>query len=138
MRPLAPHGRSQPSRLVALAAMATALVAAVIVVGAPQDKPSPLAVPSDQVVRDLVEIQQQLGGSIVEGTALETLAPATPPVSMSPSPVSTLREAAWQLDQSAYQLELVDLYDRADSLREMADELRQEARDLKGGSKKPE
>lgn len=141
MRLLAPHGWSQPSRVVALGVMLAGLVAAVMVVGVTQGDPPPPAVPSNQVVRDLVEIQQQLGGSIVRGSALESLAPPTPstlPLAVSPSPVSTLREAAWQLDQSAHQLELVDLYEQADTLRDMADQFRQQARNLKRAAKKPE
>ncbi len=136
-----PQVGSQPSRIVALAAMLAGLVAAVIVVGAQQSDPPPPAEPSDQIVRELVEIQQQLGGSIVKGSALESLVPpvpSSPPLAVTPSPVSTLREAAWQLDKSAHHLELVDLYDQADALREMADQFRQEARNLMRTPQKPE
>lgn len=141
MRPSAAQVRSHPRRVVALAAMLVGLVAAVIVVGAPQNDPPPPAAPSDQVVRELVEIQQQLGGSIVKGSALESLvssAPPSPPLADTPSPETTLRAAAWQLDKSAHHLELVDLYDQADALREMAGEFRQEARNLIRTAKKLE
>jgi hypothetical protein len=132
---------SQPSRIVALVTMLMGLVAAVIVVGAPHNDPLPPAAPSAEVVRDLVEIQQQLGGSIVKGSTLESLAssePPSPPLAVPPPAVATLREAAWQLDKSAYHLESADLYDQADTLRDIADEFRQEARNLKAAAEKPE
>jgi hypothetical protein len=122
-------------------ALLTGFVASVLAVGgAPTDAP-PAEIPSAEVVREIAKIQAQLGGSIVQGSDLESLASSphsSPPPVASPSPVAILRDAAWQLDKSAQQLELADLYTHADELRALASELRMEARQMKSAAEKSE
>ncbi len=111
--------------------------------------------PTEAVAREILQLQQQLGGSVVRGRAelqgWPAEAPALPPRrrpekwprvtrnQMAPTPsrarppqtkVRELREAAWQLDTTAYRLENLDLYDQADALREVATRLRRDARGM--------
>ncbi len=113
-------------------------------------------VPAEEIAREVLRIQQQMGGSVVENRAeLQgwDYAPRTPdsqeappwPASPPPSPsrielvdanrpinkVGELREAAWQLDTTAHRLEKLDLYEQADALRDVASRLRQDARKMK-------
>ncbi len=102
------------------------------------DAPS---VPAPQdVAREVLRLQEEMGGSIVSDFQPEAAwnGPPTPPPVPHPwrgalsSPVLALRETAWQLEQSAHLLESLDLYSQADALRETADKLRKDARKLKG------
>lgn len=124
-----------------LAATILGLAAAVLAVRAAPTEPAPPPAPPTEVAREIAKIQQQLGGSIVKGSNLESLAapePAGASLTYSPSTVSAIREAAWQLDKSAHNLESLDLYHQADALRELATQFRQEARICKGAAEKSE
>ena len=101
-----------------------------------------------EVAREVLRLQEEMGGSIVAGFGeIPSWAPhpsspprgvARPrlPIHESPvvvdSPVVVLREVSWQLERAAHRLELIDLYDQADALRETAAMLRKEARSMKG------
>ncbi|MDZ4658258.1 MAG: hypothetical protein SH868_11830 [Bythopirellula sp.] len=99
----------------------------------------PVPTPQD-VAREVLRLQEEMGGSIVSDFQPEPAwnAPPTPPPVPHPwrpavsSPVLALRETAWQLEQSAHLLESLDLYSQADALRETADRLHKDARKLKG------
>jgi hypothetical protein len=98
------------------------------------------------VAREILRLQEELGGSVVsrmepnptwnssprpslrDGARADSPHPWRP---MFSSPVVALRETAWQLEQSAYWLESLDLYSQADALRETANKLRRDARELK-------
>jgi len=103
--------------------------------------PSPSAA---EVAREILEIQNQLGGSIVKASVMEdswfTLTPAPTPLASAPAPapVAALREAAWQVVAAAHRLEIVDLYSQADALRELASQLRHDARNMKREAEKTE
>ena len=101
--------------------------------------PSPSAA---EVAREILEIQNQLGGSIVKASVMEdswfTLSPAPTPLASAPAPVAALREAAWQVVAAAHRLEIVDLYSQADALRELASQLRHDARNMKREAEKTE
>jgi len=104
------------------------------------------------VAREIVDIQQKLGGSIVDqhsglqgwvnpAGSLQTPMslpmqlwnhPLASPIASSENPtVTALRESAWQLDMSANRLESHDLYSQADAMRKLAVKLREDARILK-------
>lgn len=113
----------------------------------------------EAVAREIITIQQQLGGPAVSpqwphsgnpsSKALITDHPdfADPrTVSSTQSSyanfqssranpqakkVETLREVAFRLDATAHELEKLDLYEQADSLRQVASRLRKDARALK-------
>jgi len=109
--------------------------------------------PAKEIAREVLQLQQQMGGSIVRNrTGLQGWNQSPGPVtseksspgnshsplialkSTSPSPihqVDALREAAWQLDRTAHHLEKLDLYDQADALRSVAGRLRRDARKRK-------
>ena len=140
--------RKMPSRGIALLAMTFGLTAALITaVADPHPDPVPDA-SVEEVARQIVDIQQELGGSIVNDSTQDGIwglnsplvnpVPQTMPTASSRQPVSTLREAAWQLDVTAHRLELAELYGQADALRELAFELRQDARNLKREEEKRE
>lgn len=113
---------------------------------------SPVTPTTAEVAREVVRLQEEMGGSIAAGigTAAEPNRPAPAPrrlpyvpvanpfsttyEGMRPSPVQILREIAWQLEESANRLEVVDLYDQADALRSTAHNLRLDARKLKAES----
>lgn len=105
-----------------------------------------------EVAREVLRLQEELGGSIVSDLGMpEPTAPTPwtlshalpslpqPPqpnwVPRQPTPVDVLRETAWQLEQSAHLLESLDLYAQADALRTTATQLRQDARKLKSEQK---
>ena len=113
---------------------------------------SPISPTAEEVAQELLEIQQQLGGSIVEQSpqlsewngapaslGQNTSLPSsvwgtlwTPPAAAGEHPpVAALRGSAWQLDMAAHRLESHDLYRQADALRKMAEQLRGDARVLK-------
>jgi hypothetical protein len=103
------------------------------------DASSVTPTPAD-VAREVVRLQEELGGSITRHLTEPQPAPPLPrPMANAPhswrplseSPVAVLRETAWQLDQSAHRLEMLDLYDQADALRETANSLRRDARRMK-------
>ncbi|MCH2114410.1 MAG: hypothetical protein MK171_05815 [Pirellulales bacterium] len=107
-------------------------------------EPKPLAPTADHVAREIMQLQQQFGGSIVSNSpglaalparrpdqvaaSATPVAPATAP-GRATTAVDSLRQASWQLDTSAHRLEQFDLYDQADALRQLAARLRQDARD---------
>lgn len=108
----------------------------------PVERPR-LAPTADHVARELLQIQQQLGGSIVDKSPelaalpvrgrTAAAAPATGVAAVTPAgraatAVDRLRQASWQLETSAHHLELCELYDQADALRQLAAQLRQDAR----------
>ena len=137
--------------------------AEVIVDDEPPELPRSTAVASDlepasveEIARELLQLQQQMGGSVVDGRAqLQDWNAASGPVTPQDAPawsaypplaptvqshaafsshsnkVHELREAAWQLDTTAHRLEKLDLYDQADALRGVASRLRRDARELK-------
>jgi hypothetical protein len=107
----------------------------------------PVAPPlsSQDIAREVVRLQEEMGGSITQGFEANATweAPLAEPTGQAQSqplpiesPARALREVAWQLDQSAYLLEALDLYEQADSLRETAGRLRSDARGMKGGISK--
>jgi hypothetical protein len=99
---------------------------------------SPVTPTPADVAREVIKLQEELGGSITRHLSEpRQLQPPLPrPMAQSPhnwrpvaeSPVVVLRETAWQLEQAAHRLELLDLYDQADAVRETAAILREEAR----------
>ena len=104
----------------------------------------------EQVIRESLKIQQQLGGPLEQKYNLlqsipdrqHLLVPSDHAPAQSaprdhpsanhpksrPSPVELLRETASGLDRAANRLEEANLYPQADALREMAQKLRLEAR----------
>ncbi len=109
-------------------------------------------VPAEEIAREVLRLQQQMGGSVVENrTELQGWdhAPRTPDLQEAPPwptrpsrndsieanrpihKVIELREAAWQLDTTAHRLENLDLYEQADALRDVASRLRRDARKMK-------
>ena len=115
---------------------------AVFTVVAEQPKASAPSASAAEVAREILEIQNQLGGSIVKASVMEdswlTLTPSPTPLASAPAPVAALREAAWQVAAAAHRLELVDLYSQADALRELASQLRHDARNMKREAEKTE
>ncbi|MCH8839168.1 MAG: hypothetical protein IH831_00540 [Planctomycetes bacterium] len=113
---------------------------AVFTVVAEQPEASAPSASAAEVAREILEIQNQLGGSIVKASVMEdswfTLTPA--PTPLVSAPVAALREAAWQVVAAAHRLEIVDLYSQADALRELASQLRHDARNMKREAKKTE
>jgi hypothetical protein len=104
---------------------------------------TPMSPPAQDVAREVLRLQEELGGSITKDFGeLPPQAPSQPvPPQYHPhrvqgqrSPVATLREVVWQLEQSAHLLELLDLYDQADALRNTANRLRLDARAMKAQS----
>lgn len=92
-------------------------------------------VPED-VAREVLRLQEEMGGSVAAGFGNQWSPPPAGPAPMpyqpvTRSPVSALRDVAWQLEQSAHLLESLDLYSQADALRETAARLRLDARKLK-------
>lgn len=114
----------------------------------------------EAVARELLEIQQRLGGSVVAGSdvlqaipasdkslltgsvpgsPLETplnIGPVNPAIQqgLASSPagrIQSLRDAAWQIDRSAELLERSDLFQQADELRDLARQFRSEARTIR-------
>ena len=99
---------------------------------------------AEEVAQEILRIQTDMGGSIVETSPVFDSADSIPPISPAPrippasqsdvlKRIGSLRNAAWQLDSTAHKLEIHDLYDQADALRELATSLRQDARQLKAG-----
>lgn len=124
-------------------------VAAAVVTDEPAAEISP-----EEVAREVLRLQEEMGGSIVTDldaapgwnvppraqlrrTGWDQPRPSLPrghQRDMTPTAVNILRETARQLEQSAHQLESLDLYPQADALREMADKLRHDARKLRAGA----
>lgn len=102
---------------------------------------SPVTPTPADVAREVVKLQEELGGSITKDfgagppwVPAQPYPPQQPPHVWRPlpqSPVAALRDVAWQLEQSAHVLESLDLYSQADALRETADRLRKDARRMK-------
>jgi hypothetical protein len=129
----------QPRRLTSLVAMSVGLAVVALTVVAQQPEASAPASPAEEVAREILDIQNELGGSIVPDLSPDSLTP--PAESFQPFPnesktrIEHLRDAAWRLDSSAHRLECVELYRQADALRDLAADLRQDARALKTGPK---
>lgn len=91
--------------------------------------------PAEEVAREVLRLQQQMGGSVVtDRPNLQDLIHSPGPVMPTKDPINKvdeLREAAWQLDTTAHRLEKLDLYDQADALRDVANRLRHDARKMK-------
>ncbi len=91
--------------------------------------------PAEEVAREVLRLQQQMGGSVVTdrpnlqgwNSPPSPVTPKTVPINK----IDELREAAWQLDTTAHRLENLDLYDQADALRDLANRLRRDAREMK-------
>ncbi len=89
------------------------------------------------VAHEILQIQEQLGGSVVSDFGLpEQKVSEQAPLhghheALSRDPVLALRQSAWQLEQSAQLLESLDLYQQADAVRATANQLRLDARGLK-------
>ncbi len=132
----------QPSRRTAIVAMFLGLGVAVFTVVAEQREASAPSASTAEVAREILEIQNQLGGSIVKAPIEEeswlSLAPSPTPLASAAAPVAALREAAWQVVVAAHRLELVDLYSQADALRELASQLRHDARNMQREAEKTE
>jgi hypothetical protein len=115
---------------------------AVFTVVAEQREASAPSASTAEVAREILEIQNQLGGSIVKAPIEEeswlSLAPSPTPLASAAAPVAALREAAWQVVVAAHRLELVDLYSQADALRELASQLRHDARNMQREAEKTE
>lgn len=109
------------------------------------DAPTSSVPAPHDVAREVLRLQEEMGGSIVSDlqTAPGWNTTPTPPPLPQPwrptlgTPVLALRETAWQLEQSAYLLESLDLYSQADALRETANKLRIDARKLKAKGSTP-
>jgi hypothetical protein len=103
------------------------------------DDPRPPEVSPAEVAREVLRLQEEMGGSIVTdwNTAPTQVDPTQraiyqPNIELPAAPaVQILRESARQLEQSAHQLESLDLYQQADLLRDMAAKLIKESRRLK-------
>ena len=133
---------AQPRQKTVVVLMTLGLAAVTAAVIAEQ--PAPLSAPDSaaEVAREILEIQQQLGGSIVPPLPSETERRSS---GNSPrqattieSRVDQLRDTAWQLDSCAHRLECNDLYRQADSLRGLAAQLREDARKMKQEAAKSE
>lgn len=133
---------NQPSRRTALVAMFLSLVILVFTVVAQQPETPVPSASAEEVARELLEIQERLGGSIVPASPQELLhPPADSPRPLSDTAktqVDQLRVTAWKLDSAAHRLECVDLYSQSDALRELASQLRHDARAMKREAAKPE
>ena len=132
----------QPRRRTAVALMTLGLVAAALTLAAEQPE-EPVA-STEAVAREILSIQNELGGSIVSALLSEEQ-PVKPRVesplresSSMATCVEHLRDTAWQLDNSAHRLECQDLYRQADALRGLAASLRNDARQMKLQSTKSE
>lgn len=131
-----------------------ALQADVFVDDSPLEKNRPAAVASDyetasepvpakEIAREVLRMQQQMGGSVVTdrpnlqgwNPSPSPVTPETAPINKPTNKVNELREAAWQLDTTAHRLENLDLYDQADALRDVANRLRHDAREMKRSNK---
>jgi hypothetical protein len=95
------------------------------------------------VAREVLELQRQMGGSIVPGfggdfAEQDILEPAktTKPMPGKKSPVAVLRAGSWQLERLAYRLENLNLYPQADVVRQTATKLRLDARRLQAESER--
>ncbi len=113
-------------------------------------------VPPEEIAREVLRLQQQLGGSVVTDRPSlqdwdESPMPATPKQATAYRPktklsasdytpdytprpidkVGELRKAVWQLETTAHRLENLELYDQADALRHVANQLRNDAREMK-------
>ncbi len=111
---------------------------------------------SEEMAREILMLQQQLGGSIVPAAEPQRWLRSGDPLGKalitdrevirsrhthSPSAadlpshqlkkIETLREAAFDLDRTAHELERLDLYEQADALRSVASRLRRDARGFK-------
>lgn len=101
------------------------------------DGPTSTAPPvTEDVAREVLRLQEEMGGSLAAGFGNQWTPPPAgpPPMPYQPatrSPVSALRDVSWQLEQSAHLLESLDLYSQADALRETAAKLRHDARRMK-------
>ncbi len=98
---------------------------------ATQSQPSTEAPPAAVVAAELLRIQAEMGGSIVQAVPLfkEPAHYETPPsVPTSDTTACPLREAAWQLDLVARRLELAEQIQQADAVRDLSDQLRGDAR----------
>jgi hypothetical protein len=105
------------------------------------DKPE---LEAQQVAREVLELQRQMGGSIVPGFGGDLIEDGIPepvktpkPRSGRKSPVVALRAGSWQLERLAYRLEKLNLYSQADAVRETARRLRLDARRLQAQSGQP-
>jgi hypothetical protein len=143
---------NRANRCRALAASGAVLLSAAIVADAHGDEAPP------NVVREIREIQKELGGSVVQGYSELWGAKAEPRDGAKPPlgrelgverqaagavwasdndgrpreatlRVEALREAAAKLDEMANLLEPLELYSQADALREQAQRLRLDARE---------
>ncbi|QEG34498.1 hypothetical protein [Bythopirellula goksoeyrii] len=116
------------------------------------DQPGASSPAAEEVAREVLRLQEELGGSIVSDFSAPeppksrpwAPPPTAPPVptyhlhqpswtARQSTPVDALRETAWRMEQSAYLLESLDLYSQADALRTTATRLRQDARKIKSG-----
>ncbi len=83
------------------------------------------------VAPELKRIQEELGGSVVEGfSGLRSAKPQAAKAAGRRREVEALREAASLLDVTANRLEQLDLYVQADALREQAQRMRVDARGM--------
>lgn len=84
---------------------------------------------------EILRVQQELGGSVVNQFPALHATESPAPTSASPSKnpeavVEALRDAAWTMDSWANRLEKLQAYKQADALRDHAQRLRLEARTL--------
>lgn len=100
-------------------------------------------VEASQVAREVLELQRQMGGSIVPGfggdfseAGISEPEKQAKPKSGKKSPVAALRAGAWQLERLAYRLEKLNLYPQADAVRQTATKLRLDARRLQAESER--
>jgi len=123
-----------------------------------ESNPTVSDVEAKEVARQVLKLQEQLGGSIIGQSQMlskrntQTLSkwnrvamPVAPKVpTKQPNSfvesgrlhsaqheVAALRKAAWQLDTASHRLEQLNLYPQADALRRLAMRLRNDARGLK-------
>jgi len=97
----------------------------------PQQQPSADVLPATVVAAELLRLQTELGGSIVQTAPLLKEPLLYDPLSRVPksdAPACPLREAAWQLDLVARRLELAEQIEQADAIRGLSGQLRSDAR----------
>jgi len=94
----------------------------------------------NQAVQEIIQIQQELGGSIVDLPTTSSIDPHEPSSAAHrqrldddeiSERVEALRHVARDLDERSYELEGLDLYPQADAVRDVAHNLRMAARELR-------
>jgi len=104
-------------------------------------EPEPTPQGAKDVAREILKLQEELGGSVVNFPSADVEAPVPKQPKLFPrqahrqhdeqDPVAILRQSALELDLLAHRLELLDLYEQSDATRQLAQRLRVDARQRK-------